>query len=984
MIPVSGTGAQIAEPCIWSQQQTHQGNSGQLLAPITLPALKPSASTPDISLFKRATTLVASRPVLAPVTAEARAAVARLTGPLLAERHQRIAWCDQRTLAYLYADEPVTAPDLFKHMACRHLDFRHRPDLLKVSNGQLQELLTGATGRLQSLLVRSLPVNRVADLMRLPDMAMVILCHSPGYFSYLPKEMRTAAWLKSLFPSMTSYDRCELIRAVTANNPKLAGELETPEEKIRRRSIAFKDMPDDQVTPELRRLVISINPFWLPCFQEKVDRQEYEQLCDLALQESGEALAHIDIRFRTPERVDRALRHAKPPAIAAIPAHLHSYERLATALFKDSMPYNEAPSCQLLDEWGLWDAFKTQTDWLSGIKTTERTDALYADYIAQHPGRLFEVPLAVAERLDPQWMHRFWRMDLYQSLDEHNSLALPYQQDCMEHLENLAYRHLIKRSPLTGMRAALQNEVEVPAWALMLAPSWEQRRYLSREQMAVILENGGAAGLAEALGVTPFHIDPEALLDPIQEHHCSRRAAWLPAEVCKKLAFCDNFRLPRQQDGMNLRDQMDQHSLSLAWQIVLRTLPTWRADTDGGDWHVKGGRTLVREHQGRHVHMKLQRKGEPLAEFAAEEAVQRFALAHKKTLGLRSEIPEPEGIVFVPLEALPAAARDCTDPLEIRTDQQCPGCLAFCFSTKDHNYDTLAWQADDAQGGGANGRDGLMCAFHDLGVWSSLGAVHTSTIRLYHDFGQDSHSRPQLLLSALFDLTQTYPGTLHLWNSKAIEQSDWGRSGLRDLGDLELYPFIRCYIESGEAIWALPDYAQRASFVNGLAQNLLGGLLHFMRQQREQPGYHYRKQQAVEAMARCVEDACDNLLHGLLRDGTRLKTLFPDEQTYEQWLPLTAREIVYWTAQQNPQQNRDCFACHFEENGRPAADLYPGHPARSCRYGKHFTEEGGENLGGNNGKFPLFYLVRGLYVMAAGVADRLADQQQPQHKSAAS
>ena len=39
--------------------------------------------------------------------------------------------------------------------------------------------------------------------------------------------------------------------------------------------------------------------------------------------------------------------------------------------------------------------------------------------------------------------------------------------------------------------------------------------------------------------------------------------------------------------------------------------------------------------------------------------------------------------------------------------------------------------------------------------------------------------------------------------------------------------------------------------------------------------------------------------------------------------------------------------------------------------GCHFTEEAGENLGANNGKLPLFYLVRGLYMMAATVADRL-------------
>ena len=237
--------------------------------------------------------------------------------------------------------------------------------------------------------------------------------------------------------------------------------------------------------------------------------------------------------------------------------------------------------------------------------------------------------------------------------------------------------------------------------------------------------------------------------------------------------------------------------------------------------------------------MKFLREGEELAEFGAEEAVQRFAQAHQKRLGFRSEIPQAEGVVFVAQEHLPPAARQCTDPLKVHEHKGRKGYLAFRFTTADNSYDTLAWQPDTPQGGDSRARDGLLRALHDIGVWSSMGAVHTSTIRLYHHF-QEGSERPELLLSALFNPTEGYPGKLHLWNSYATEHSDWGWSGLRDLGDLEFYPFVTTYVESCDAHWTLPDYGQRASFVNGIAQNILASLLHIMRLYRAtDPDYHY-------------------------------------------------------------------------------------------------------------------------------------------------
>ena len=124
-----------------------------------------------------------------------------------------------------------------------------------------------------------------------------------------------------------------------------------------------------------------------------------------------------------------------------------------------------------------------------------------------------------------------------------------------------------------------------------------------------------------------------------------------------------------------------------------------------------------------------------------------------------------------------------------------------------------------------------------------------------------------------------------------------------------------------------------------------------------------------------LETGCDSLLEGLLGDGTRLKDLFPKDgqgarDIHALWRHKAAEEMIYWTARQSP--DADGFARHFAQDGRPSARLYPDHPLQDLRYEAHFCEAAGDNLGACNRKFPLFYLVRGLYVLAAGVADRLA------------
>ena len=898
----------------------------------------------------------------------------RQTAPVnqtLAQRHQDIKHLDQCMLDVLYGHAPVTDCQLLDHMARRNVNFDYipDPDAIQINDRELAEHLCAAEAPLARRLIRCLPSKQRERLMQTPRTAGLLLRYFPWSYDDLPQEMKTQQFLGPLLDDMPRRSRHVLLQLITQWDPELTVCLETIEEAINRDAGAACATRGNELTTELRRLAVQKKEDVIAEFDDLGD-PEYGRLCDLALEHSGRALKWIRPSYRSETRVEQALKHRHPPGIEAIPSNLHTSDRL-----RDALPHSASIlSCDFLNRWNLWETLKKQCQWLRRLPIQERTPELCREYLSQFPDDLSTIPTWILEA-HPEWRiaEQPWA---YLGLDK-QSTRLP---SCY--------------GPGTGACAsspASDTPLDEQPWAL-LHQRWDRQiEKLPQECRQAIRANGGTGGLAQILKTPSVPIDPDALLDPVQKAHCSRRAGALPDIARTHLMNAQSFDLPRAREGLQLRTLMDRCWQNLQHQLKDNTLPHWRPEqTANGSWQLRGGRTLVHTGEQGSVHMKLHRQGESLATFAAEQAAQDFARTHPG-LGWHSEIPCPEDMHLVPLDQLPLEQGKFPDKLEIYNYDGKDYALAFRFTTRDDSYDTLAWQPDD-EGGFSKSREGLLKAFHDLGVWSSLGAVHTSTIRLYHHFlDEDRESRPELLLSAFFqydreDMNRTYPGTLHLWNTKATDQSDWGQSGLRDLGDQEFYPFIETYITSADAQWVPPDYGQRASFVNAIAQNILGGLLHYMRLHRaEDPAWHYKTADSVTDLEKFIEDGCNDLLGGLLNDGTQLKHLFAatverGEEAYPQWLHNTAREIIYWSAQQDARQESksDCFAQHLNKDHRPSPALYPGHPQINTPYGKHFTEASGENLGANNSKFPLFYLVRGLYVLAAGLADRLGQSQPSQ------
>ena len=907
-------------------------------------------------------------------------AATRLGAACAAPDFLRIEVLNQRMLGHLCTGAAVTDAELLLHMIRCGVLFATRPGMVAVNDQALGEALWQGGESVIARALQCLPEESIVRLMGChAGLGEECLRLRPYFFLLAPQSLKTRAVFARILPRMRPGKRDELLRRIIRSDWAQARSLAPAQQLVRAEPATVLHCAGHPQAAGLRRQAVARDVRLLPDLKEQTEAGEYQELCDLALATSGMALRYMDACDRTPERVARAVAHRNAPHIADIPVALRDEKILRQALknaSRDAYVFRTPRlGAAFFTRWNLWDTLRQKENWLGYLPKGERSQALYHAWVSEYPIRALgpDVP-SILQQSHPEWTADLWQGSRFMALGDQagglcRMLSAPDPVAVIQ--DNSAVLHGLGPWPPIA---------KIPPWALLLEGHWSK---LPQEYKDKIWRNGGTEGLGEDFHVPPFCIDPQALLDPVQNDHCTLRAAWIPGQVARKLLFCHHFRLRHQALGLALHQDIQDQVRQLEESIRTQTLPLWPMGgaSSGQGWTLRGGRTLVRtdaqgcDGQGCVLHAKFQRAGEPLASFAAEQVVQQFARDHAE-MGWHSEIPLPIGIFRVPLDELPADRQDFPDPLQVYKDKGQEYCLAFRFSTKDSDYDTLAWHPDQPGGDCSKARTGLLRAFHDLGLWSSLGAVHTSTIRLYHHFLETEGSRPELLLGNLFQPGQCYPGTLHLWNTRTIEQSDWGWSGLRDLGDLEFYPFITAYTGSVDARWMPHGYGQRASFVNGMAQNMLGGLLHYLCACRDQADYHYYNEAQITRLADFLEAACERYLGALLGEDIRLETVFP-AGVYTQWRLLAAREMIYWTARQTlvPAEGKEGFAQHFNRDGRPSAELYPGHPRlERVHYGRgaDFTEEAGENLGANNSKLPLLYLVRGLYMMAATVADRLA------------
>lgn len=436
----------------------------------------------------------------------------------------------------------------------------------------------------------------------------------------------------------------------------------------------------------------------------------------------------------------------------------------------------------------------------------------------------------------------------------------------------------------------------------------------------------------------------------------------------KALLSSAPFTLRNLAMGHALQQTIEQHCCQQKQRLDQAQLPVLTQPLSG-NCTVYGGRALMTNTRTETSRMKFLRSGEPLEDFFREEAVHRFVWNHGLGGSLKSEVPWPVGLKLVPVELMP---EDIFAGFRSRLETVALGSrcfyLMYQFTTRNQDYSTLAHQKD-LYGNSTRAEQGLINASYDLGVWSSLGAVHTSTIQAYHSF---KDNRRELFLCFMFDHGRAFPGALTAWDSEATDESDWGYSGLRDIGDMEFYPGITSYFDAADATAFMPPgFDQRAAFMNAFCENMVAAVLHYARMHRDDSDYHYKDAKGRAKLGAFIDQAIGAFLSGLVGRSVKTAEYFESPEIFQQWLEKTTAETTLWTARQN--LNSDCFARSINENRCYPPEVYPDQKITPYRYQypEDYTSNGQDNLGNNHGQFGLTLLIRGLYQVAAVLAVEL-------------
>ena len=456
------------------------------------------------------------------------------------------------------------------------------------------------------------------------------------------------------------------------------------------------------------------------------------------------------------------------------------------------------------------------------------------------------------------------------------------------------------------------------------------------------------------------------LMEPLQQEPFGELTFSSSVFLKRILLSTGPFNLSNLSLGIALEQTITQHCQQQQRMLSAGRLPLLRSVSKKST--IYGGRTLMFRTGDVFTRMKFLRKGESMDDFFREEAVHRFARGeHNLTTILKSEVPKPVGIRLLPIDQLPdnILSGFHSDLKKITlSGQRCY--LVYEFTTRNEDYSTLAHRKD-SNGDSTRAEQGLLNACHDLGVWSSLGVVHTSTINAYHNF---KDNRRELFLCHMFHQLRSLPGALTGWDTRATDESDWAYSGLKDLGDMEFYPRITSYFHTEDAVALLPDgFGQRVAFMSAFVENMIAPVLHYARMHRDDADYHYKNSEGRAKLGAFIISAIGTYLSGLKGRSVKAEAYFESSEIFATWVNDTTAEIALWTARQN--LKKDCFARNLKLTGCYSAQVYPDQIETDYRYPENFTSNNQDNLGCNHGQFGLTLLVRGLYQVAAVLAVEL-------------
>ena len=579
-------------------------------------------------------------------------------------------------------------------------------------------------------------------------------------------------------------------------------------------------------------------PASLPFVPQTVNN--YEAICLEALRGCGNVLRHIPENKITAQMVQVAVNSLNPPTIMGVPEQYRTEENCLPILAnkKNYDALKNVPESYYLENPVFFDKAIEHISWSQFAPATLQTVERYEMNLM---ASAFNIPYLPKELL---LQHYDWCLKVCSEKGEF-FYYVPYsmrdEKLCFTAVKN-TFTSLIYGIPIDIM-ASRPEILELEALKGGLPRAWPNDKIdVSLCVTALAINPGSICSIPENLrGLLPQELllqyAPKYLSNQNKQQLIETSDTYFLPH--KKITVTDDDLLQgyapclhKNRGGVDalqsqlltsrpfflhnqekvdrvLNEYIESHYQRRNWQLISGSLPVLKDVSD--KYEVYGGRTMMLENEASCSRIKFLRNNEPLKELLREEAIHLFIQNNPALLPLKSEVPVSNGVYLIRWDDMPEAQLKLfKSTLKRVTINRVDYFLGYQFSTRDRNYSELAHRPD-ATGGFQKSEQGLLNACFDLGVWSSAGIVHTSTMMAYHNL---SENRRYLFLAPLFGKNYKFPGSMFTLNSESLKETDWSRTGLKDLGDFESYPNITSYVRAQDSQFMVPGYGQRCSFIN--------------------------------------------------------------------------------------------------------------------------------------------------------------------------
>lgn len=353
------------------------------------------------------------------------------------------------------------------------------------------------------------------------------------------------------------------------------------------------------------------------------------------------------------------------------------------------------------------------------------------------------------------------------------------------------------------------------------------------------------------------------------------------------LQLCLDFSMPDQDLAGQLKAFLQQHTLEKADPGKLPTLDSLPELSA-----FYGNRSFASPlPDDRIACLKFQIKDEDWGRFIAEDAMHHFCQNNQQTLKLESDIPQPIGLFKIPCDTVPhSVCYGLKEPLARYSLDGKDYYVVYQFATsKDYICYCNSAKSPDEIGRAENG---LLKAASDLGRWCSLGVLYSEPLKMWHNFYKSSYkNRESWSLFPCIKESDVLPGPILKWR-EGIDKSDFGYSGLRDLGDFSLYGGKPLNAGESNSTMSARGFRNKVEVIETIGRSLLGIMLVYQDlhlKHSRQPA-----EAAIKEAGEFFDRVCSSIFNAFPDGLAVFETCKLDEQ-YQKWKTSAMQELYYQT-----------------------------------------------------------------------------------------